>query len=131
MESLPPLPYPPSANTYYRFAGSGHAVISPKGRAYRQAVAVILAFDRTRKEPHAGPLSVTIRAFRPDKRIRDIDNILKSLLDSVKHAGVFFDDSQIEHIDARLLFSEKSEQKGTVEMAVGPLLPSCEPARLP
>jgi len=40
----------------------------------------------------------------PDRRRRDLDNVLKSLLDSLEHAGVYTDDSQI-----RKLSIERSE----------------------
>lgn len=36
--------------------------------------------------------------FVPDKRKRDIDNLLKVLLDSLKSACVFKDDSQVKEI---------------------------------
>lgn len=42
-----------------------------------------------------GHLKVEIEAFRPDKRRRDLDNLLKATLDGLAHAGVYEDDSQI------------------------------------
>jgi crossover junction endodeoxyribonuclease RusA len=45
-------------------------------------------------------LKVEIEAWRPDKRKRDLDNLLKAVLDSLAHAGVFEDDSQI--VDLRI-----------------------------
>lgn len=41
-------------------------------------------------------LSLTIDAYPPDRRKRDLDNILKSLLDALQHAGIYSDDSQID-----------------------------------
>ncbi len=35
-------------------------------------------------------------AFPPDRRRRDLDNLLKSVLDALEHAGVYADDSQID-----------------------------------
>ncbi|NBW23084.1 MAG: RusA family crossover junction endodeoxyribonuclease, partial [Caulobacteraceae bacterium] len=37
-------------------------------------------------------------AFPPDKRKRDLDNVLKSLLDALTHANVWDDDSQIDDL---------------------------------
>lgn len=34
----------------------------------------------------------------PDRRIRDLDNIKKALLDSLTHAGVYKDDFQIDDL---------------------------------
>lgn len=43
----------------------------------------------------SGPLIVHIDIFPPDKRRRDLDNCLKSLLDALQHGGAYLDDSQI------------------------------------
>ena len=37
-------------------------------------------------------------AAPPDKRRRDLDNILKALLDSLVHAGVLIDDEIIDEL---------------------------------
>lgn len=88
------LPWPPTVNTYYRNV-QGRAIISAKGREYRQAVAELAASQRWQKFGDKR-LSVSIEAWAPDKRRRDLDNILKSLLDSLTHAGVWDDDCQID-----------------------------------
>ena len=44
-------------------------------------------------------LLVKILASPPDNRKHDLDNILKSLLDSIQHAGVFEDDEQIDGLE--------------------------------
>lgn len=43
-------------------------------------------------------IKITIHAFPPDKRKRDIDNLTKSLLDSMQHAGFYRDDFQIDEL---------------------------------
>lgn len=40
-------------------------------------------------------------AFPPDRRRRDLDNILKCTQDSLAHAGVYKDDSQIDLLTVR------------------------------
>ena len=74
--------------------------VSGVGKIYRKAVndLVMEAAMVQRYLKQAGPLRVEIEAFPPDKRKRDLDNILKSLLDSLTHAGVWEDDSQIEDL---------------------------------
>lgn len=45
-----------------------------------------------------GRLAVHVALFPPDRRKRDVDNILKPLLDACEHAGCFVDDSQIDEL---------------------------------
>lgn len=51
--------------------------------------------------PLDGRLSVTVLAIMPDRRRRDLDNILKALFDALTHAGVWLDDEQIDEITIR------------------------------
>ena len=43
-------------------------------------------------------LHVEITAFQPSARRVDLDNVAKSAVDAVMHAGVFVDDSQIDRL---------------------------------
>lgn len=96
------LPWPPSVNQYWRFF-QGRAILSLRGRQYRKAVAdAVLAQGAARHLE--GPVRVAIEAARPDKRRRDLDNLLKGVLDGLAHAGVYADDQQI--VDLRIFWSE-------------------------
>jgi len=92
------MPYPPSVNSYWRHPTSGplagRHMISEKGRAYREAVRAMFLG----RKPIAGRLNVEIIMSPPDKRKRDVDNIIKATLDSLTHAGVWGDDSQIDRL---------------------------------
>ncbi len=88
------LPFPPTVNTYYRHVGA-KVLISAKGRKYRKDVAAALIGRRTMGNQR---LMVIIRVFPPDRRKRDLDNLLKSSLDAIKYAGLFDDDEQIDRI---------------------------------
>jgi crossover junction endodeoxyribonuclease RusA len=90
------LPWPPSVNTYWRTV-NGRMLISADGRAYRKAVADQMLIQRAQKH-FDGPLQLTVEAYRPDNRRRDLDNLLKAALDSLAHAGVYEDDSQIHDL---------------------------------
>lgn len=95
------LPYPPSVNSYWRHptrgALAGRHLISEKGRQYRQALEALAAEHRWPKLGSAR-LQVHIEAWMPDKRRRDLDNVLKAALDGLAHAGLFDDDSQIDRL---------------------------------
>ena len=86
------LPYPPSINHYWRRVGP-RTLISREGRRFRERVMAILAALRIK--PLAGKLAVHVEVFPPDRRRRDLDNCLKSLLDAMEHGGAYADDSQI------------------------------------
>ena len=87
------LPYPPSVNHYYRMF-RGHMVISAEGRAYRSAVQAVVLSGKRRK-PIEDSITMYVRVCPPDRRRRDLDNVIKALWDSLQHAGVYKDDSQI------------------------------------
>ena len=90
------LPYPPSVNHYWRAVRTRVGVqmkISGEGRRFRKEV--VAKISQLKVKAISGPVQVQILACRPDKRRRDIDNILKSLLDALGHAGAYKDDSQV------------------------------------
>ncbi|MFV1943935.1 RusA family crossover junction endodeoxyribonuclease [Pseudomonas luteola] len=94
------LPWPPSVNTYWRHpskgALAGRHLISEKGRAYRASVQAECLLSRAQKRE--GRLQVVITACPPDRRQRDLDNLLKGLLDALTHGGAWQDDSQIDDL---------------------------------
>lgn len=96
------LPWPPSVNRYWR-TFQGRMIISAEGRSYRKAVADQVLIQRGAKH-YEGSVRVEIEAFRPDKRKRDLDNLLKAVLDSCTHAGVWVDDSNI--VDLRIYWAD-------------------------
>lgn len=67
-------------------------LLSKEGRQYRQR-----AIDASRGCPGFGlaSLRVSITAYPPDRRRRDLDNVLKAALDAMTHACLWVDDSQI------------------------------------
>lgn len=97
------IPFPPSVNTYYR-TFRGRMIISAAGRAYRKNV----VSSAPPVKPMLGRLAVEVDVYPPDRRRRDLDNVLKAALDSLQHAGIYADDSQID--DLRL--TRRSVQPG-------------------
>jgi len=89
------LPYPPSVNHYWGQAGN-HRFIGKKGKEFRAQV--MDAVNEAGIQPLEGRLAVHIALFPPDKRKRDIDNVLKPLLDACEHAGCYENDSQIDEL---------------------------------
>lgn len=89
------LPFPPSLNHYYRHVGP-RVLISREGRIYREKVAQMLG----KREVFEGALSIELEFYPPDYRRRDLDNLLKCTFDTLQHAGVYRDDSQIAKLTA-------------------------------
>ena len=89
------LSYPPSVNHYWRHVGD-RTLISRAGREYRQRVADELAHQGV--STAGGSISLFISVHPPDRRRRDLDNILKALLDALQHGGAYQDDSQIDSL---------------------------------
>lgn len=106
------LPFPPSWNHLYGQRGS-QKYLKPAGKAYKQAVAEIVAEQRI--ETIEGSVAVFVRAFMPDKRRRDIMNLEKILSDSLTNAGVWLDDYQID--DFRIVRGPV-EKGGRVEVVI-------------
>lgn len=111
------LPYPPTVNTYWRHIGKGRVVISARGRKYREQV-----IDDVISEGSpmlTGRLKIVIRAYMPDRRRRDIDNLTKALLDALAHARLYDDDEQID--DLRII-RMGVEKPGRVEVELTELV---------
>ena len=93
------LPWPPTANTYWRHSQGRH-YISAKGIAYRKEVDLkVRIFAGV--FPKEAKIAVHIDAFPPDNRRRDLDNLCKCLLDSLQKAGVYEDDFQIDELSLK------------------------------
>ena len=89
------LPFPPSDNNYYVKTKQGQ-FISQKGRKFRADV-----LEAVREQSHADyplqdKLLVEVVLHVPDKRIRDILNYQKALMDALSKAGIWADDVQID-----------------------------------
>jgi Holliday junction resolvase RusA-like endonuclease len=86
------LPWPPSVNHYYKHVGN-KVLISKEGRQYREVVANRIKAAGIKK--NMDKVEVAIQLYPPDRRRRDVDNVLKCLLDSFTIGGIYDDDSQI------------------------------------
>ena len=111
------LSWPPSINHYFERNRNGSIRIGKYGLAFREEV--ILKCRQERIKRLTGRLGVFIVAFPPDKRRRDLDNILKATLDALQHGGVYKDDSQI---DALTVHRGPVTPKGALIVTVDDLL---------
>ena len=112
------LPWPPSVNHYWRRVGP-RTLISREGRTFRKRVCALLAGGGgPRKPPASGRVALAMDAFPPDRRRRDLDNLLKGTLDALEHARVYRDDGQIDLLIVRRMPVVKG---GRLEVRVDPM----------
>lgn len=93
MEVKLDLPYPTGISVNHCWKRSRYGVyLDPRVKHYRLLVDVVCT-----GQPRFGrsPVDVTIDCLFPDKRKRDIDNILKVTLDALVSCKIFDDDSQV------------------------------------
>lgn len=91
------LPYPPSLNHLWRRVGN-KTLLSAEGRKYH-ATASLLVRIKSQGIPRP-PHRVTLLATPPDRRKRDLDNLIKAVLDPV-YRGLGMDDSVVEDLAIR------------------------------
>lgn len=100
------LPWPPTVNTYWRHTVKGgkfkkarsKVLLSERGREYRGEACASMNRQRVPRGALKGRLAVYAVAYPPDKRQRDLDNLWKGVLDSLKHNGVIVDDGDIDDL---------------------------------
>lgn len=95
------LPWPPSTNRIWRNVvsrGKPQTLLSVEGRKFRALAAQHCLVARVAGKRLTGRLAVELVAMPPDRRARDLDNVLKATLDALTHAGVWVDDSQIDRL---------------------------------
>lgn len=122
------LPWPPSMNTYWRsvtIAGRARVLISKDGREYARRVRASLALYGLPKEAAFGdrPVELYIRAHPPDRRKRDLDNLLKPTLDALTGAGLWKDDGQIADLRIVRMFPSEFPRLEILARPVNPPRP--------
>lgn len=88
------FPLPPSTNRIWRYV-SGRAIMSAEARRYRELVFGVVN-DAWFGVKILGRVSISIITFMRPRR--DIDNVIKPLLDGLQHAGLFTSDNQVDRI---------------------------------
>lgn len=92
------LPYPPSTNGLFFNATKGRR----KTIAYRNWLdaAGWQIVEQGRRSVH-GPVSISVALVKPDKRKRDLDNLMKPILDLLVEMGCIDDDSFVKRISVQ------------------------------
>ena len=99
------LPWPPSVNHYFGQKGN-KTFITPAGLTFRKSVYIAsLPYQKT--ELFDKKLNLFISAYPPDNRVRDLDNIIKSLQDALQYSLIYKNDFQINDLHVRRMKDNK------------------------
>ena len=95
------LPWPPSTNRIWRnvaVSGKPRTLLSQEGRVYRKAAVDACLVAKLAGKQISERLALRLVVQAPDRRARDLDNMVKAVQDALTHAGVWRDDSQIDRL---------------------------------
>ena len=82
------LPWPPTGNNHIRHVRGRHY---PTQR-FLDFKAAVLAICGSDGEQFDKPVTIHIKAWMPDRKIRDLDNLLKPTIDAIKDTNIIADD---------------------------------------
>ncbi len=92
------LPFPPSTNALWRSVG--RKVL--RSKRYREWMAEADRALMMQKRPKCfiAPVSVTLSCGVPDKRKRDIDNVIKPIFDCLERCNILENDNLVHRLVA-------------------------------
>jgi crossover junction endodeoxyribonuclease RusA len=93
------LPFAPSVNRLWRM-GKGRRMYKSSVYEGWQTSCEVIIYQK-RPVPILGMYRLVIEAKRPDKRRRDIDNIIKSVSDVLESTGLIENDCLCQEVTAR------------------------------
>lgn len=92
------LPLAPSVNRLWRVGRGGRMYKSPEYTAWQDEA--LWMIKQQTKQSIAGPYLLHLAATKPDRRYRDIDNLLKASGDILQKSGVIANDKDCRAIAA-------------------------------
>lgn len=99
------LSWPPTVNTYWRHhvrtSGKMAVLMSKKGRIYKDTATAEIMEQNVPVGSRDCRYQISIDAYPPDRRRRDLDNILKPIFDALEDSGVLPNDEQIDILTVR------------------------------
>jgi crossover junction endodeoxyribonuclease RusA len=110
------LPWPPSVNHYWDRRG-WRSFLSKAGKKYRHDSYYAIIEQGRPSMPMQGKLEIVVKLFPPNRRMFDIDNLMKGIFDALTHARVIMDDSQFR----RMTVEDTDQIAGVVEVYINPL----------
>jgi crossover junction endodeoxyribonuclease RusA len=109
------IPYPPSGNHMWKHARGKH-YLTKEAVAYYSQVAWVIKSSGLAMGLDCR-LEVEVDIYPPDKRKRDLSNVIKVVEDACTKAGLWVDDSQIDRLVLQRMPSIKN---GAIALRVAP-----------
>jgi len=116
------LPYPPSTNRLWRYV-NGRAIKSEEYRIWQKEAAQWLMVQFRAWRRIDGPYCMSVEAERPDRRRRDLSNLIKATEDCLVDCGVISDDSLAERIIMEWSAKEPAKP-GLLNIVIRPYSPA-------
>jgi crossover junction endodeoxyribonuclease RusA len=91
------LPFPPSVNRLWR-VGKGGMFKSKEYQTWLMQAGWVIAIQ-AKGQKISGKYNLTINAVRPDKRKRDLDNLIKAVSDALETNDIIDGDHLCEHLE--------------------------------
>lgn len=98
------LGWPPTSNHFWGACGNNR-YLKPEYKQFLTESALIIAGTRLKVAPG---YFVEITATPPDNRVRDLDNVIKPILDALTRCGVWSDDKLVVKLNAEKTEPEKN-----------------------
>ena len=84
---------PPSVNNYWLDSGKARKRLSKRAKHFTAVMKRFISPCR-----YDGKVSVNVQFAPPDAKVRDIDNIVKPIFDSLSKCGLILDDRQVDKL---------------------------------
>lgn len=118
------LPWPPSVNHLYMRTLRG-VFLTQKAKQYYDNAEMLLRLNPNRpKAPICEDVQIEFKAYPPDRRKRDQDNLEKVLNDSLVKGGILEDDSLIRRKIIEFFRYNKEYKTRGVDIIITPYVPS-------
>ncbi|MFC6277301.1 RusA family crossover junction endodeoxyribonuclease [Psittacicella hinzii] len=112
------LDFPVSVNAMYKTVVRGkftHRAHSQRYREYRKQIIPQVQYQilaqKWKKANENTFIALEVVEYCPDRRRRDIDNVIKPIMDILTEAGVYDDDSQIKRLEVSKINVDDQDDK--------------------
>jgi len=105
---------PPTVNHAYRKRKGAGMFMTKDCRAWIEGAVIEARQGYRKRKPLEGRVAVLVLYRSKSRRRWDLDNRSKALLDALTHAGVWVDDSQIDHLDIHRKIDGQQDKPETI-----------------